>query len=88
VPVDAQHVLVIGGQDSATTPSATTELLDVGTMEFSPGPTMQAGRTGFAAVLDADGGDARILVLGGSLSTTEVLAAVAHRGDRPTRHRP
>jgi hypothetical protein len=88
VPVDAQHVLVIGGEDASDTPLATTELLDVATMEFSPGPTMMAGRCDVAAVrLGAAGEDARILVLGGSLASTEVLAVDAERGSRATRHR-
>ncbi len=78
--VDAQHVLVIGGQDPAYRALATTELLDVATMEFSPGPTMQAGRYDFAAVLLDTAQGPQILVVGGndcdveSLSTTEVLA--------------
>jgi hypothetical protein len=83
VAVDARHVLVLGGDDSAGTTSATTELLDVAALEFSPGPAMQAGRVEFAAArLDTAEGP-RILVVGGSgngrtpLSTTEVLAATA-----------
>jgi hypothetical protein len=88
VPVDARHVLVIGGMDSANTPWATTELLDVATMEFEPGPTMQVGRIGIAAVrLDAAGEAPRILVLGGEISGTEVLAIDAQGGARATRHR-
>jgi hypothetical protein len=82
VPVDAQHVLVLGGRDSSDTALATTELLDVATLIFSPGPAMQARRVGLAAVrLDTAQGP-RILVVGGAnwptpLSTTEVLAAAA-----------
>jgi hypothetical protein len=88
VRVDAQHVLVIGGQDSVPTASSTTELLDVATMEFSPGPAMSSTRSGVAAVwLDAAGEDARILVLGGGGSTTEVLAVDAHTGARAARRR-
>eukprot|EP00628_Pelagophyceae_sp_CCMP2097_P034198 CAMPEP_0184284062 /NCGR_PEP_ID=MMETSP0977-20130417/65985_1 /TAXON_ID=483370 /ORGANISM="non described non described, Strain CCMP2097" /LENGTH=546 /DNA_ID=CAMNT_0026590073 /DNA_START=1 /DNA_END=1642 /DNA_ORIENTATION=+ len=79
VPVDTHHVLVVGGLISATTKLATTELLDVATMEFAPGPAMSSARSGVAAVrLDA-ARDARILVLGGSLSSTEVLAVDAQR---------
>jgi hypothetical protein len=81
VPVDARHVLIIGGWDSSitSTVSATTELLDLATMEFVPGPTMQTARGGPAAVLlDA----ARILVIGGhdvddDFATTELLATEA-----------
>jgi hypothetical protein len=86
--VDAQHVLVVGGQDSANTALATTELLDVAAMEFSPGPAMQAGRTGVAAAqLDTAGEDARILVLGSNLSSTEVLAVDVQMGARAARRR-
>jgi hypothetical protein len=88
VRVDARHVLVIGGQDSVPTALATTELLDVATMEFSPGPTMTTARSGAAAArLDAAGEDARILVLGGSVSSTEILAVDAHTGARAARRR-
>jgi hypothetical protein len=83
VRVDAQHVLVIGGQDSATTPLATTELLDVAMMEFSPGLTMPSVRPGAAAVrLDAAEEAPRILVLGGGVSTTALLAVRAETGAR------
>jgi hypothetical protein len=87
VPVDAQHVLVVGGEDSENTPLATTELLDVATMEFSPGPAMPNSRTGIAALrLGAAEAEPRILVLGGRKSTM-VLAAVAQREARATHHR-
>jgi hypothetical protein len=82
VAVDALHVLVLGGYDSAGTELATTELLDVAALEFSPGPAMQAGRYNFAAArLDTAEG-LLILVVGGikgrtHLSTTEVLATAA-----------
>jgi len=79
VPVDTHHVLVVGGLISANTKLATTELLDVATMEFAPGPAMSSARSGVAAVrLDAVGEDARVLVLEGSLSSTEVLARHRH----------
>jgi UDP-N-acetylglucosamine:LPS N-acetylglucosamine transferase len=93
VPVDARHVLVIAGQESATTELATTELLDVATMEFSPGPTMLNARGGVAAVrLDAAGEEPRILVLGGSdgqtpFSTTEVLEISAEERRAAPRRR-
>jgi hypothetical protein len=75
VQVDAKHIIVIGGQDSSSTPLATTELLDVATMAFEPGPTMQTARSNIAAIyLDAAEEEPRIIVLGGGESTTEVLA--------------
>jgi hypothetical protein len=86
VAVDARHVLVLGGNGSAGTKSATTELLDVAMMEFAPGPTMQARRADFAAArLDTAEGP-RILVAGGydgqtPLSTTEVLTNAAAAED-------
>jgi hypothetical protein len=90
VQVDDRHVLVIGGQDwqdSAKTSLATTELLDVATMEFSPGPTMTSARSGIAAVrLGAAEEAPRILLLEDGSSTTEVLAVDAPRGRE--RHAP
>mmetsp|Transcript_585 Transcript_585/g.1898 ORF Transcript_585/g.1898 Transcript_585/m.1898 type:complete len:108 (+) Transcript_585:1-324(+) len=54
VPVDAHHVLVISGQDSSITRSATTELLNIAMMESAPGPALRVGRCGCAAAqLDA-----------------------------------
>ena len=55
---------------------ATTEVLDTGTITFAPGPSMQAGRCGCAAVLLP--GERRVLVVGGydfstCLATTEIL---------------
>jgi hypothetical protein len=89
VPVDARHVLVIGGRDSANTRLATTELLDVATMEFSPGPTMPNARSGVAAArLDAAEGAPRILVVGGGLSTTTMLAVDAQIEARRQDGRP
>jgi len=86
--VDAEHVLVIGGEDSSSMLLATTEHLDMATMEFAPGPTMQTARSNIAAVrLDAAEEAPRILVLGGGLSSTEVLAIDAQRGTRVTRPR-
>jgi hypothetical protein len=86
VPVDARHVLIIGGQDSSETTLATTELLDVATMAFAPGPPMQTGRYMCAATLDtAEEESPRILVMGGEdgdravLSTTEVLVVIDHQ---------
>jgi hypothetical protein len=81
VHVDARHVLVIGGQEPRNTALATTELLNVATMEFEPGPTMQTPRGSVAAVcLGAAEEEPRILVLGEYLSTTELLAIDAHSG--------
>ena len=54
-------------------------MLDLETMEFEAGPTMEKARGGCAAIpLDAD----RVLVIGGCdngthLNTTEILAAAA-----------
>jgi hypothetical protein len=88
VQVDAEHVLIIGGEDSSSTALATTELLDVVTMAFEPGPAMQTARSSIVAVrLDAAEEETRILVLGGGLFSTEVLAVDAQRGARATRHR-
>jgi hypothetical protein len=78
VQVDAQHVLVIGGNGSATTVLATTEVLDVAMMEFAPGPTMPSARSGIAAArFDAAEGAPRILVVGGGVTTTAVLSVDA-----------
>jgi hypothetical protein len=69
---------------------ATTEVLDMATMEFAPGPTMLQGRRACAAArLDSAQGP-RILVLGGSdeetrLSTTEVLEIAAEGRAAPRR---
>ncbi|KAJ1450588.1 hypothetical protein M885DRAFT_621548 [Pelagophyceae sp. CCMP2097] len=72
---------VPGGCGSPSTILATSELLDVATMEFEPGPAMLTARCGGAAVcLGAVEVEPRILVLGGRLSTTEVLAVDALRG--------
>jgi spermidine synthase len=81
VKVDARHVLVIGGQDSAYARLASTELLDVATMEFEPGPALRTGRYACACVkLEAATGP-RIVVVGGSdgtdLASTEVLSLEA-----------
>ena len=54
-----------------------TQVLDLGTMEFEAGPTMQIARFGCAATpLDAD----RVLVIGGrsngtNFASTEILGA-------------
>mmetsp|Transcript_17086 Transcript_17086/g.60775 ORF Transcript_17086/g.60775 Transcript_17086/m.60775 type:complete len:152 (+) Transcript_17086:42-497(+) len=83
VPVDAQHILVIGGHfsggDTAATIFATTEILDVAANEFAPGPAMRGRCSCTAARLDAADGQLRFLVLGGgpgrtAMSTTESLA--------------
>jgi hypothetical protein len=84
VALDARRILVVGGQDNDGA-LASTELLDLGTMAFTPGPTMRSLRFACAAVrLDAH----RCLVVGGKnedveedeedeednyLSSTEVL---------------
>jgi hypothetical protein len=81
VPIDAQHVLIIGGLDASDKALATTEVLDVAAMEFALGPTMPARRSECAATrLDVAGRRPRILVIGGydgrrNLSNTLVLAA-------------
>jgi len=90
VPVDAQHVLVVGGKNESSSTllatMATTELLDVAMLEFSPGPTMQrAHKNAATARLDAAGDGRRILVLGGGFSTTEMLAVDAQTGARHRR---
>jgi len=90
VPVDAQHVLVVGGKNESSSTllatMATTELLDVAMLEFSPGPTMQCSRSGSAAACLDDVGDGRrILVLGGFGSTTEMLAVDAQTSARHRR---
>jgi len=70
VPVDAQHVLIIGGRDTSESALATTELLDVAALEFSPGPTMQTGRNRMAAVRLGAAEEQRILVIGGKAPRT------------------
>ena len=44
-----RRVLVVGGYDG-TTRLATTEILDIDTMAFSPGPVMSLGRSSCAVV--------------------------------------
>jgi hypothetical protein len=70
--------------DVATTSLATTELLDVATMEFAAGRQVRAVAS---QPFDAGEVDTQILVLGGGVSTTEVVAVDAQRGARATRHR-
>jgi hypothetical protein len=76
VTVDAQHVLVIGGQDSGYSTLASTELLDVAMLEFAAGPALRAARSACGSACAARLGAAgdRVIVLG-SGSETEVLAA-------------
>ena len=67
-------MLVIGGHDG-TTHLTTTEILDIDTMKFSPGPLMSSGCSG-CAVVSLHGS---ILVVGGGggdsrTNTTEVLS--------------
>ena len=77
VPIhDSAHFLFVGGSDSFGTAMITTEVLDVNTMSFEPGPVMQTWRCLYsAAALDAH----HIIVFGGadlsfeSLSSSEVI---------------
>jgi len=94
VPVDETHVLIVGGRDNSDAILASTELLDLTTMLFEPGPSMQKVRGGCAATrLDFGDGQPRILVIGGAdadeeqLSTTEVLFVDDRRSDRAARRR-
>jgi hypothetical protein len=76
-----RRVLVVGGRDGDYNNVSTTEVLDLGTMAFSRGPTMRTARYGCAAVLMGGGGDSRrrCLVVGGydedesEVSATEVF---------------
>jgi len=72
--VDVRLVVVVGGFDGSS-PLRTTELLDIATMAFSPGPDMLHRREACCAALL---GGRRVLVLGGSdggsrLASTEIL---------------
>lgn len=76
----ALRLIVVGGQDGAT-PLDTTEVLDLTTMAFAPGPRLAGGpRHSCAACALPDG---RVLVAGGlgaggaRLTSTEVLDAGA-----------
>ena len=69
-----RRLLVIGGSDGSNS-LATTEILDIDTMAFSPGPAMFVGRWG-CAVISLPGS---ILVVGGcaysaQARTTEALS--------------
>ena len=68
-----RRVLVIGGQDG-TTRHATTEILDIDTMPFAPGPVISLGRS-LCAVVSLPGS---ILVVGGydehAVNTTDALS--------------
>jgi len=71
---DERGVLVVGGNDGRKY-LASTELYDLKTQTFAPGPTMGSKRWGCAAVVLEDG---QVLVVGGNngtspLSSTEVL---------------
>ena len=78
-----RRVLVVGGCGPDRVYLNTTEVLDLDTMEFSPGPTMRMGRYACAAVLlgDVDSRRRCLLVMGGIFpdddgvkrNTTEVL---------------
>jgi hypothetical protein len=76
VALDARRVLVAGGRDKNGHSHRTTEILDVATMTFAPGPEMLSGRYGCSAV--ALENPRRALIVGGrsstvGLNTTEVL---------------
>ena len=74
VVLDARRILIIGGNSDSIsfgydgTNLATTEVLDIGTMAFAPGPSMQTRRWGCAAVLLP--GERCVLVIGGYDGTT------------------
>jgi len=71
VSVDARHVLLIGGKNESEKAVATTELLDVATMEFAPGPAMRTARYSCAAVrVDVTNEQPRVVVIGGEGPTT------------------
>ena len=78
VRVSPRRCLIIGGDNAQDGPMATTEVLDVETMEVENGPSLQTRRNGCAAVLLNE--PERVLVLGGNdgntyLATMEVLAS-------------
>ena len=83
VALDATRILVAGGLGGAGDTGAlrTTEILDLATMAFSPGPSMGSARAHFAAV---NLGGGRVLVAGGDdgereggLASTEILDVAA-----------
>ena len=47
---DSAHFLFVGGMDSRGNSMNTTEILDVNTMSFEPGPVMRTGRVDCSAV--------------------------------------
>jgi hypothetical protein len=76
-----RRVLIVGGRGPGNAGLNTTEVLDVDTMAFSPGPAMRTGRYACAAVL-LGGSQQHCLVIGGHSGiigrrvlekTTEVL---------------
>ena len=69
---DSTHFLFVGGADFASRPTNTTEVLDVNTMSFEPGPVMRTGRNFCVAAALYDH---RIIVLGGDDSNYEVLSS-------------
>jgi uncharacterized coiled-coil protein SlyX len=73
---DSQRCLIIGGFDGfeGGLHTKTTEVLDVGTMTFAPGPVMLEGRGGCTAVADAAGRRVLVVSEGGSRKI-EVLEA-------------
>ena len=45
-----EHRVLVAGWYDGTTLHATTEILDIGTMKFSPGPVMSPGRASCAVI--------------------------------------
>jgi len=67
------QVVVVGGYDG-TAVFSTTEVLNLTSNTWSPGPNMTSGRVGCAAVPLSSH---QILVIGGNLSTTEIIDLVS-----------
>jgi len=75
VSLDEHRIMVAGGKSGPGQSLQTTEILDVRTMAFAPGPSMTSVRWGFAAV-PVD--DRHVLFIGGqgssgAFTSTELL---------------